>query len=230
MRSAKKLNKQTVITLAILASLITIALVFVGFFYAKYIKELNFSGNVTISADLCESFTLTEHKVTQRPDGSYVVESKTAVTENEYYVLPGIDIPKDPTVEITGKTAIDSYLFIEVVDRVDHEIISFSLDSHWQEVTDAVPKNGGKVYVFCVDGAPAVLNDKTDKDLISSIGIIKDDTLNVTEDSIDADGKTIMDFYSQTGVAVDLDFYGYLVQINEGESVAQVFNKLAPAG
>ena len=214
--------------MAILIPALCISLVFVGFLYAKYVKELNFSGNVTISADLAESFTLTEHKVTQNPDGSYVVHSETAVTENEYYVLPGIDIPKDPTVSIIGKTAIDAYLFIEVVDRVDHDIISFSLDSHWQEVSGAVPKNDGRVYVFCIDGTPAVLNDRTSKDLISSIGIIKDDTLNVTENSIDADGKTIMDFYSQTGVAVDLDFYGYLVQINEDESVADVFNKLTP--
>lgn len=228
MKSAVKLNKQKFNTLAILIAAICATLVLVGLFYAKYKKELNFSGNVTISVNLADSFTLTEHEVTQNPDGSFDVNNDKVVEANKYYVLPGIDIPKDPTISITGKTNVDAYLFIEVVDRVDHSVVKFELDSHWQAVDGANSLNGGTVYVFCQNGVPAILNDKTDADLISSIGIIKDDVLKVTRYTKDENGKDL-GFYSATGVAVDLDFYGCLLQINTDDvTVADVYNKLTP--
>ena len=228
MRSVRKLNKQTIITSAILTFAICAGLMFVSFLYAKYIREFNFSGNVTISADLADTFTLLEHEVTQNSDGSYNVNEQT-VTENTYYVLPGINIPKDPTITIEGKTSIPSYLFIEVVDNLDHNVITFDIDdSHWQVVQGAEPLNGGTVYVFTIDGTPAVLDDKTNDELIKSIGIIKDNTLNVTSIAKDANGNDI-DFYSSPVTVDDLNFYGYLVQINTGESVSDVFNKLKSA-
>lgn len=228
MRSVRKLNKQTIITSAILTFAICAGLMFVSFLYAKYIREFNFSGNVTISADLADTFTLLEHEVTQNSDGSYNVNEQT-VTENTYYVLPGINIPKDPTITIEGKTSIPSYLFIEVVDNLDHNVITFDIDySHWQVVQGAEPLNGGTVYVFTIDGTPAVLDDKTNDELIKSIGIIKGNTLNVTSIAKDANGNDI-DFYSSPVTVDDLNFYGYLVQINTGESVSDVFNKLKSA-
>ena len=225
MRSVRKLNKQTIITSAILTFAICAGLMFVSFLYAKYIREFNFSGNVTISADLADTFTLLEHEVTQNSDGSYNVNEQT-VTENEYYVLPGINIPKDPTITIEGKTSIPSYLFIEVVDNLDHNVITFDIDdSHWQVVQGAESLNDGTVYVFTIDGTPAVLDDKTNDELIKSIGIIKGNTLNVTSIAKDSKGNDI-DFYSSPVTVDDLNFYGYLVQINTGESVSDVFNKL----
>lgn len=228
MRSKGKHNRQPYITSAILIAVICVGLMLVNFLYAKYVKELSFSGNVTISANLAEGFALYEHKVTQNNDGSYVM-GDVIVDKNEYHVLPGINIPKDPTVSITKKSDVPAYLFVEVVDKVDHDVIKFNIASHWKKVEGAVPRHGGVVYVFTVDGAAAKLTDETNADLINSIGIIAGNELTVSRITKDNNGNDI-DFYSRAGTAtVDLDFYAYLVQINTGESVADVFNKLAPA-
>ncbi|MBR5447917.1 MAG: hypothetical protein IKV40_05795 [Clostridia bacterium] len=237
MRSEGKQNNQFYITSAILALAVCVGMMFVGFLYSKYVKELNFSGKVTISANLAQGFEMYEHEVAQNSDGTYANVTQNSdgsykisgeiTDENEYRVLPGIDIPKDPTISIKGKSGIPAYLFIEVVDRLDHSIINYDLAEYWREVAGAKPQNGGKVYVYIVDGTPGWLTNETIGSTFE-VSIIKGNKLTVSSNTRDENGNEIS-FYSTTGaVGVDLDFHAYLLQADSTNvtDAAAVFNKL----
>ena len=67
---------------------------------------------------LAEDLTLVEHLVTAKADGEYTYAKKDGATitqvssaaeasiaenGNSYQVMPGMELPKDPTITITGK-------------------------------------------------------------------------------------------------------------------------------
>ena len=75
---------------------------------------------------LADSLTLVEHKVEQQADGSYQLTAETT-NKNSYQVMPGMELPKDPTITVNGKTAAAAYLYVEVVDQLD-ENFTWAMD------------------------------------------------------------------------------------------------------
>lgn len=136
-----------------------------GTVIGKYIYQTTMKATVKFSAKLANDLILQEHEAARQPDGSYELTSKELPTKdadgnieiagNTYYIIPGQDIPKDPHIVIEGKTPLEAYLFIEVVDTLDaviedgetHKPVEYQLEDYWQPV-GITGKNGGTVYVY----------------------------------------------------------------------------------
>ena len=108
-------NKGQIVTLILLLSLILVTLV--GYVIGKYVDDKALEGRVIFTASLAENVILQEHTAQQQADGSYQL-TEPFVTGNDYVLIPGLDIPKDPHILIEGKTNIPAYLFVEVVDAL----------------------------------------------------------------------------------------------------------------
>ena len=121
--------------------------VLIGSAVGKYRRSFTLEqATVTFTAKLAESVTLQEHKANRQPDGSYELDENSTVAEIEYTLIPGLDVPKDPYVTITGKTPIDSYLFVEVVDETSNGAISYAMSDKWKALS-LTGKHDGAVYV-----------------------------------------------------------------------------------
>ena len=130
------------ITILVITAVLAVLLV-VGGAYAKYIKDVPVSGNITVSADLAGSFELFEHEaVRDALTGNYTL-GENEVVSNSYTLIPGSDVPKDPTIRITDKSAIDAYLYVEIVSTLDG--VTFEIADGWTPIS---AKDGRVVYVY----------------------------------------------------------------------------------
>lgn len=196
------------VTALILIAALAAALL-VGGIVAKYIKAETLQSKVTFSADLAEAVKLIEHKADRGSDGAYTLDTSKEVRGNEYEVMPGVDIPKDPRVIITGKSVIDAYLYIEIVDNTFPEAVEYSVSSSWKLLEDITGPNGGKVYVYSRNGEPFILNDKSEN--ISDIPIIENNKI------------TVSDKFNEATEKFSIDFYGYMTQVRGGKDAALIF-------
>ena len=195
--------KKTYLSVLLLVFVLVLAAT-AGVVYAKYIRTFEQTVNVTVTADLAESVVLYESEAEKKNDGSYELNSESRVTQNTYTLLPGLDVPKDPTIEIVGKTNVPAYLYIEVVDKLNASI-AYTLKSEWLDIS-VTGKNGGKVYVYAKDGVPVKMQsfDKL------TIGILEGDKL-IVSDSLPRDTK------------VSLTFHAYMAQVDHDRSPKEVF-------
>lgn len=195
-------NRRIAFLLAVLFCLSAVTFVAV----AKYIKDVPYTGNVTFKADLVETFTLTETKAERQTSGSYILSGEE-VTQNSYTLMPGVDVPKNPMVKITGKTAVPAYLYVEVCSNLP-DTVTYAIVSHWTDLGITGP-HGGKVYVYT-----SVL-DGTVKDL--TLPIIDKEILYVS-DTLDR------------GTTATMTFYGYMAQQVSGRDEKATFtNEFIPA-
>lgn len=169
----------------------------IGSTYAKYVKQQTLEGTVTIQANL-GNIKLLEHKaVDPEGDGEYTLDQTQEVTENTYNLLPGLDIPKDPFVQITAKTPIKAYVFIEVVTNIvtdnkdmttdtntaDDHNISYTPTSNWLQISKTTEDDViTTVYVYTVDGqTPAIVDETFDGYGTGTIQILEDNTIYVSQ-------------------------------------------------
>lgn len=166
--------------------------------YAKYIKKTDFKGNtVTIQADLAKDFKIVESEAIRDALGEYSLVSDTEVSGNEYILMPGVDIPKNPKVVIEDKTALPAYLYVEIVDTNTDNAITYTLSDWWIKL-DIKGVNGGTLYVY-----NAVLDGSTPD---VSIGILKGNTVFVSET------------LNHAGKAFSIKFHAYLLQTPDSTS------------
>lgn len=100
-----------------------------GAVYAKYVTDKNYSGQVSISANL----------------GSIsVIDSDTT-----YLLLPGLDITEDAYVKVDKADSTPVYIYL-TVDSSLPEGATFALADHWKLTTD------GR-YIYCVSGEPTAI-------------------------------------------------------------------------
>lgn len=194
---------------ALILIAVLVAALLVGGIVAKYIMAETLQSKVTFSADLAKSVKLIEHEATRGSDGVYTLDTSKEVNGNEYYVMPGVDIPKDPRVIITDKSAVDAYLYIEIVKNNIPQTVNCKVSSSWKLLTDVTGPNGGDVYVYSRDGAPFILNDKSEN--ISDIPIIEDNKI------------TVSDKFDEATEKFSIDFYGYMTQIRGGNDAELIF-------
>ena len=112
----KRMNRKTKLIIVASALLLTAVLAVIGgSVAAKYIKEQQIPGKIKLEAELAESIEVYEHVPSRQTDGTYVLsDTDETKTGYEYVLMPGVDVPKDPTVRVTGYTGIPAYLFVKV--------------------------------------------------------------------------------------------------------------------
>ncbi len=207
----KLLNKKNILR----AAIILLALVIVGVgagVLAKYLTEKEaFSGRLHVTAKLFTKMEIWEHEIVEDGD-SYTLNDKL-VTGNAYKLHPGITVPKDPAVYITGKTGLKGYLYVEVVDGVtegSRSAIQYALADHWLD-TGLTGQNRGKVYVYAVNGTPVEVTNADGANF--SVQILAGNTVGVSESW---EPESAMS-------GLELTFYAYMVQVQEGVNYQQAF-------
>ena len=152
---------------------------------------------------------LFEHVANKKTDGSYTLGSDTT-TNNEYTVMPGVNLPKDPTVKVTAAKG-PYYLFVKVTEgaHFNKNIFGYSIDdAAWKQLKDADGKDVAGVYVYTTDKTNAAI-------LTGAV------TANVLKDKV----VTVADANSITLAGADctLTFQAYACQAAGFDNAAAAF-------
>ena len=163
--------------------------------------------NTFTSAALFETpetdFTLWEHEAKDEDeDGVYALDNTSEVRANEYDILPGVAIPKDPTVDIVGLQE-HAYLYITVKGTLPTGM-TYGIDpANW----DKLP-GYDDVYVYCGEYAAGNVI-KPSVNGTFTVNILKDKEISVADDFEGSNG------------ASTLSFMAYMVQATgNGENAA----------
>lgn len=152
-------------------------------------------------------FSILEHEVETDEVGNYTTGDGFS-DGNVYEVLPGAELPKDPKVYIKGKTAVPSYLYIEVVDGLADSGLVYAIADCW--VDTGLTVDGNKIYVYSgADGAPIVVTED-----VLGVSILKDDKVTVPENEAD---------FTLSDEGLSFNFYGFLAQASAGDTAAAAF-------
>ena len=157
--------------------ILTLVLIMLTSFAAgKYITSFEgYNATVTFSAHLAANMEILEH-----PHSGYGVytlktEEKPIYTSTagSYDIIPGVDIPKDSYVKISGKTDIPAYLRIEVSSN--NPAVSWEInDTYWKE------KDGAYFYWDTENDEPKEITADLDK-----IYIFKGNEIRVSDSLLD---------------------------------------------
>lgn len=174
--------------------LVLLLMSLVGFVVGKYITTIEKKDVVTFTAKLAEKVELKETKVRRNEDGSYGQPDKSLTTQaQEYILIPGLDVPKDPYIVIQGKTEIPAYLFVEVVDNTPNEALRYALTDNWVESNLRAPKNAGATLYVYTD------EDKNPVEIVSNyegISILKDNFFYVDQKLKSGVSSNALTFYA----------------------------------
>lgn len=141
-------------------------------------------------------FTLWEHEAKDDDgDGVYTLNSSNEVTSNSYRILPGVNIPKNPTVDVVGLEE-HAYLYIKVTSTLP-EGLTYSIDSsNW-----TVLSGYDGVYVYSGPNAESNIVKATNS------------APKTFEATILTDNQIVVaDNYSGTSDDITLSFNAYMVQ------------------
>lgn len=142
-----------------------------GVVYAKYVAEKELNGTVTIHAELGK-IALYEHKANKNASGQYELNTGETVSGNIYdTVIPGLDIPKDPYIEITDKTEIPAYVFLLVHETAWPNTMEYELEEHWKPLLGY-----SNVFVYSDHDGPIKVAGN-----IATIKILKNDRITVSQ-------------------------------------------------
>lgn len=150
--------------------------------------------------------TLKEHAIDATKSntnaGKYVLSDTNYATDGNKYdaVMPGVDLPKDPTVAVTGLKA-DAYLFVVVDNKLD-EGLSVNYDAKWDTLK--------------VDGTKTLLVYKTaNQNIISA---------DVADANILANNTVTVANTIGSGNQGSIVFNAYLVQAGGFNNAAAAWN------
>ena len=182
-----------VLPLLLILSLALVTLL--GFAVGKYMTTITKKNTATFTVRRAQNCELRESVIRQKDDGTYETTTQTirSGTQN-YTLLPGLDVPKDPHVVITGKTNIPAYLYVEVVDTTPNGALIYDLEDCWKSASKA-PQHGGTMYIYCTAAAngqktPAeITEDKT-------VYILKDNTVTAGQKLLHGDANNTLAFYA----------------------------------
>ena len=122
---------------------------------ARYRTQVLVANEVHYQNRLAASFKLLDTGVRQQEDGSYRLGTEES-SGNRYKLIPGIQLPADPYILITGKTEIPAYLYLEVLNSSGLTITLNEED--WTELEGLKGKNGGQIYAY----APGALTGEVE--------------------------------------------------------------------
>lgn len=222
--SKKFRNRSTgfkIMTLAL--SVVLVVVVSVAGTLAWLSAESGVVKNTFTSAELFANpntqFTLWEHQAVANADGTYTLNS-TKVQENTYEILPGVAIPKDPTVDVVDLEEY-AYLYIRVTNHLP-DGLSYTIDSNnWELLTGYTD-----IYVF--KGAYA-----EGKSVSNNIIPATDDAkVSFTANILDKQTISVLSTYNGTAdTNLTLSFTAYMVQATgNGNNAADAFVNAFPGG
>ena len=208
---------------------ITAALAVAGTYAMLARRTTEITNNFVSSSRLCSSINILENNVTQNTNGSYSLASGTS-HGNAYKVVSNTAIAKNPYIDITAKTDIPSYLYVEAVDTVSGKGgVSWEIDSdNWEELSGITGKNNGKVWVYkgtqYSNGDGIIKSGSTNPVNMTGINIIKNGVINVAAQSSTANSADIY-VLDQSGnkQPLTLDFHAYLAQASAADTPEHVF-------
>lgn len=140
-------------------------------------------------SDTHKNFELLEHGITGKP-GEYTLTAEE-VSGNEYTVMPGVNIPKDPFVRVNRPVGVDVYLFVEVVDGTSEQLTVTVDSAKWTKLVGVTGTYGGGVYTLAS-------GKLTEGNTLEATHILADDEIVVANETIVDPGH--------------VTFYGYLIQ------------------
>lgn len=175
-------------TLTIAIALVLVVALAVGATYAYLtaktgeVKNTFVAGGAVKQSDL----ELFEHVANKKPDGSYTLDTSKKANAgengvyNSYTVMPGVNLPKDPTVNVKAASG-EYYLFVEVTKGSGftgtNPPLSCNVDTtKWENLDIA----GKEVYVYYVnkDGAKTYIQNTT----VENVAVLK--TIGDTQNTI----------------------------------------------
>lgn len=183
-------------TLTIAIALVLVVALAVGATWAYLtassgpVKNTFVVGGAVANGDL----KLFEHVANKNADGSYTLDPAKETDSNKYIVMPGVNLPKDPTVTVE-KSAGTYYLFVMVEKgsgfMSQNAPLSYKTDSAWEQLdifkegtTDVTNK---ELYVYSVttDGTTTYIQPQSDTAVSHAIlaGIVGDpsNTIKVSD-------------------------------------------------
>lgn len=123
---------------------------------------------------------LDESKANATSPGVYTLDKTTRVTSNNYTVIPGTELPKDPVVTIETLD-VEAYLFVSVDDLIfsgsSGKEMTWAMDDNWTLV--GTEWNGNPVYVWNSTVKPSDVTGATATNPTNVFNIIKDQKLVV---------------------------------------------------
>lgn len=185
----EKTRKTRISVLSLILLAIAVAALIIGLVAAKYVREVRMPHKITVSADLAKNIEIFEHNATRTEHGDYETDT-TEVTENDYVLMPGVDVPKDPTVRIEGYTGLAAWLYVEIVETDLPDTVTYTAADGWTPLPGLTGPNGGKIYY-------RELTNAQTGDL--EFQVLKDNTVTVSEKI-------------PRGTTLKLDFYAYITQ------------------
>lgn len=166
-------------TLTVAIALVLVVALAVGATYAYLtassgpVKNTFVAGGAVKQGDL----ELFEHVAKKNADGSYTLDPAKKTDGNAYTVMPGVDLPKDPTVNVKAASGA-YYLFVEVTkgEKVGGKTLAYAVDSSkWIRLNI----EGREVYAYTADGqTPTILNAE-----LSNVTILANNKITVSGDA-----------------------------------------------
>lgn len=156
--------------------------------------------------DNASNFTLNEHplKNANTTDGMYQLDMNATPVQAVTYsaVMPGVNLPKDPTVTIKANALKgDAYLFVVVDNQLASEL-TFDVNSAWTKIGEDSTKA-----LYTIAAGKLTAGNTTDL----AWHILDNDTVKVADKITSADLGT-------------LTFNAYLVQAGGFETAAAAWN------
>ncbi|MBO4363296.1 MAG: hypothetical protein J5912_02815 [Clostridia bacterium] len=206
----KLLTKRgTVTRIALLALAAVLLLSVIGYVSAKYVQQVGVRGSIKVSATLAKNIEVYEHKAERDTDGSYKLDSDSVVSNNTYELMPGVDVPKDPTVKVTGYTGMPAYVYVEVNKGTNWpSTVTYAIADGWTELRTGL-------WYREIGGKPAETTGTSETTGTASypdpleFPIIKGDLLTVSQNL-------------PRGTTASLSFRAYIVQTTEIKSALEV--------
>lgn len=201
-------------TLTVAIALVLVVALAVGATYAYLtassgpVKNTFVVGGAVANGDL----KLFEHVANKNTDGSYTLDPAKETDGNAYTVMPGVNLPKDPTVTVE-KASGEYYLFVEVtkgsgfapvtVGEKTGTPLSCNVDTaNWQPLTLTGKDTNREVYVYCVTGKSAIQSAP-----VENVAVLKtiDNTKNTI--TVSADNDIVATLTSESASALTFKAY-----------------------
>ena len=160
----------------VLAIVLVVALSVAGT-YAYLTAQTDTVTNTFTAAGLASSFSLDESQANQQPDGSYTLNVATRVQENQYSVVPKVNLAKDPTVHVTLEKNVGAYVFLAVDDNLGNGLTATIDDTQWTALNKTYTANGAEWTIYYKQLAGSENPAQVDINVLANQQIVVGDTV-----------------------------------------------------